>query len=293
MRTSQALREIAGITSEQWGLITAAQAQSVGVGRMQLSRLADSGHLEHVLHGVYKDAGSPIDNFETIKANWLAANPGKFAHERISAKVPDFVASGITATHLFDIGDFEPSYVQFTTPKRKQTQRPGIVFKTQDLKPENITYAQGLPVTRIEQTVTDLLAEHHDFGHVAQILAEASKVRKVDEQLLKLNFQEQGSSFGKSLQKRLQALDKLKDYAGLSQTALTTIAISDGSIKKMLDQLSKVSAEYSKGILTTEQNEAIKQMSRTAKKLADSMEASGMFKSLQTVQRVLQSTEVK
>lgn len=284
MRTSQALREIAEVTAEQWGLITAAQAQSVGIGRMQLSRLADSGHLKHVLHGVYKDAGSPIDNFETIKANWLAANPSKFAYERITAKVPDFVASGITATHLFEIGDFEPSYVQFTTAKRKQTQRNGIVFKTQVLKPENITYEQGLPVTRIEQTVTDLIAEHQDFSHVAQILAEANKIRIIDNKLLSTNFMDQLKKISDSQKTAIQTLDKLKDYAGLSEVAKLSTAISSGSMKNMLDQITKVAEMKIAGAATSKELASLVAMSEAANQLAASIETSDFFKSIAKTQ---------
>lgn len=52
----QALGEVA---SQRWGLVTTAEAARAGVGRMTLSRLAQSGAVERVQRGVYRMAGAP------------------------------------------------------------------------------------------------------------------------------------------------------------------------------------------------------------------------------------------
>lgn len=48
MKPNDALRELAGATAFQWGRVTVAQAGALGVARLTLARLADSGHLERV-----------------------------------------------------------------------------------------------------------------------------------------------------------------------------------------------------------------------------------------------------
>ncbi|GAA1995482.1 hypothetical protein GCM10009718_36850 [Isoptericola halotolerans] len=44
---------VARIAAGQWGLLTTAQATAAGVSRMMLSRMAEWGELERVMHGVY------------------------------------------------------------------------------------------------------------------------------------------------------------------------------------------------------------------------------------------------
>jgi len=68
MKQRQAKREVAALTEAQWGLVTAAQALERGVSHLNLSRLADSGELVRLTHGVYRDAGAPVDRFEALRA---------------------------------------------------------------------------------------------------------------------------------------------------------------------------------------------------------------------------------
>ena len=75
MKSTEALRVLAELTSYQWGMVTSAQASMRGVTRLDLSRLADSGHTIRLAHGVYMDAGAPGDQYDDLRAAWLSTEP--------------------------------------------------------------------------------------------------------------------------------------------------------------------------------------------------------------------------
>lgn len=83
MKAMDALRVLAEVTSDQWGMVTSAQALMHGITRLDLSRLAASGHLERLAHGVYKDAGAAGDEFEGIHAAWLGTEPKRTSVVRL------------------------------------------------------------------------------------------------------------------------------------------------------------------------------------------------------------------
>ena len=53
------LSRIARIAEDQWGLITRRQAEGAGVSKATLQRLAKTGILDRVAHGVYRMTGAP------------------------------------------------------------------------------------------------------------------------------------------------------------------------------------------------------------------------------------------
>ncbi|GAB7305223.1 hypothetical protein MAFF212519_31410 [Clavibacter michiganensis] len=69
MKSLDALPLLAELTAGQWGMVTTAQAEAVGVSRLQLSRLAQRGLLERMAHGVYRDAGSAPGEWDPIPSS--------------------------------------------------------------------------------------------------------------------------------------------------------------------------------------------------------------------------------
>ncbi|HQZ00886.1 MAG TPA: type IV toxin-antitoxin system AbiEi family antitoxin domain-containing protein [Propionicimonas sp.] len=167
------LRELNAITAAQWGLVTAAQAASRGVSRLQLSRLADAGQLERVGQGVYRATGVPADRYELLKAAWLSINPKLTAQQRLLTPVPDAVASGPAAAFLHGLGDLVPEPYEFTVTQRRQTQRHELRFRIRRLPAVSVTLRDGLPVTTVEQTIADLIESRTDRSLVAGVLADA------------------------------------------------------------------------------------------------------------------------
>lgn len=179
MRATRALRELNDLTASQWGLLTTAQAQNLGVGRLQLSRLAEAGHLERVSHGIYRSAGAPTDRFELLKAAWLSVNPSLTAEQRLAISPPDAVISGATAAFLHRLGDLVPEPYEFTVPRRRQTQRSELRFRVRTLPESAITITEGMPVTSPEQTLADLVEARTDLSLVTDALTSAPRLDTV------------------------------------------------------------------------------------------------------------------
>ncbi len=172
----EVLCDLSQVTAGQWGLVTTAQAARRGVSRLYLSRLAASGHLERVGHGVYRATSVPADRFEALKVAWVSVDPTLTAEERQRLPVPDAVVSGAAAAHLHGVGDLVPEPYEFTVPYRRQTQRPEIRFRVRQLPSESITVREGLPVATVEQTIADLVEDRFDLTVVADILAGAGRI---------------------------------------------------------------------------------------------------------------------
>jgi hypothetical protein len=180
MKASGALRVLAELSASQWGMVTTAQAAAHGVQRLDLSRLSKAGHLERLTHGVYRDAGAPTDEFESLRAAWLAADPSYTAEQRLGDLPDGVVVMGESAASLHGVGDLLADRHEFSTPIRRQTQRPEVSYRQRQLRPGDVTIVHGLPVTTIERTVADLVQDRTDLSLVADVLRDAARTRRLD-----------------------------------------------------------------------------------------------------------------
>lgn len=180
MDTLEALRAISEVAESQWGLVTSAQARSLGLSHMNLSRMAAAGDLERVAHGIYRETSVPSDEHEALRAAWLAIDPSRFAHERLSDTRTAAVVSGESAAALHQIGNFRASKSEFTTAARKQTQRPDIRYRTLELPDVDVTLKEGLPVTTRERTIADLVEANQDLSLVGDTLADALRQSQLE-----------------------------------------------------------------------------------------------------------------
>lgn len=172
MKLHWALRELSEITASQWGMVTSAQAQMHDVTPMNLSRLAAAGDLIRLTRGVYRLAGAPGDEFEWLRAAWLALDPTRLAYERMQDDLLAAVVSGESATKLLQLGAFRAMQAEFTVPRRRQTQRVDVRIRVRTLEPQDVTIRNGLPVTTPERTLADLVAELQDLTTIADALAD-------------------------------------------------------------------------------------------------------------------------
>ena len=180
MKSMEALRILAELTSYQWGMVTSAQASMRGITRLDLSRLAEAGHLNRLAHGVYMDAGAPGDEFDDLRAAWLSTEPKLLAEVRIKDRGNGVVVAGEAATLLHGIGDFQAHQRDFVSPTRRQTQRREIRYRQRELDPRDVTLAHGLPVMTIERTIADLVEDLKDLSLIADALRDASGKRTID-----------------------------------------------------------------------------------------------------------------
>ncbi len=163
---------VARIAAGQWGLLTTVQATTAGVSRMMLSRMAEWGELERVMHGVYATPAAVGDELLEKRAVWLSLEPGRLAYERLADTLPFGVLSHATAAALHHAGDILDRQVEVTLPSRYRARRPEVRAHRGTLHRDEVTLVQGLPVTTPARTVADLLADGHDRDHVATVAAD-------------------------------------------------------------------------------------------------------------------------
>jgi predicted transcriptional regulator of viral defense system len=71
------------------------------------------------------------------------------------------------------LGDLVEERVELSVPRRRTTRNPDVRLRVRALAPEEVTDVDGLPVTTVERTVADLLADGVDGGHVADVAVQA------------------------------------------------------------------------------------------------------------------------
>ncbi|MEI2699982.1 MAG: type IV toxin-antitoxin system AbiEi family antitoxin domain-containing protein [Microthrixaceae bacterium] len=114
MKALEATRLLEELSASQWGMVTTAQAAAHGVPRLDLSRLCQSGHLERLAHGVYRNAGAPSEEFESLRATWLAADPSHTAEQRLRDLSGGVVVMGASAASLHGVGDLPADRHEFS-----------------------------------------------------------------------------------------------------------------------------------------------------------------------------------
>lgn len=180
MKSGEALRKLADVTASQWGMATTAQADALGITRLTLSRLAESGHLERLAHGVYRDTGAPSDEFDDLRAAWLSTDPRLPAHDRLGDLAAGVVVASSSAALLHGVGDLWADRHEFVTVRRRQTQRAEIHYRQRHLEDRDITLVKGIPVMTLERTLADLLEDVRELSLVADALSSAMKKRRLD-----------------------------------------------------------------------------------------------------------------
>ncbi|GAA1869968.1 type IV toxin-antitoxin system AbiEi family antitoxin domain-containing protein [Myceligenerans crystallogenes] len=164
---------IATLAAGQWGLFSAAQATSLGVTRMTLSRIVSSGELVRVVHGVYATPSAVMDARVDTRAAWLATDPSRTTDQRLAQPHLSGVISHASAAALHQIGNILDSRVDITFPGRHQSRRIEVQLHRAELRRDDVTHIDGLPVTTPERTLADLVVAGHDREHISQALADA------------------------------------------------------------------------------------------------------------------------
>ncbi|WP_271986228.1 type IV toxin-antitoxin system AbiEi family antitoxin domain-containing protein [Pseudoclavibacter terrae] len=101
MSSISAVGALADVSAAQWGLLTTAQANDVGVSRVQLTRLARQGLIERLTQGVYRDAHIPENELDGLRAAWLSTEPGLLAEQRLAN--PSAIVSGRTTAYVHPV----------------------------------------------------------------------------------------------------------------------------------------------------------------------------------------------
>jgi hypothetical protein len=164
-------RELAEMATDQWGLVTAAQARRVGITAQNMSQMAKAGDLVRLTHGIYRLAGNPIDRHEDLRAAWLALDPSRTAADRIIEQDVD-MASHRSAALVLELGDLAADVMEFTVPRRRQTRRTDVRLHRGATHGDWVL-ADGLPVATPLRIIADLAAAGIDRGHLATVVRDA------------------------------------------------------------------------------------------------------------------------
>jgi predicted transcriptional regulator of viral defense system len=162
--------ELLPLAEQNDGLVTAAQARALGIRDSILARLTQRGKLERVARGVYRIPYFPADPLSQYREAilWARASHG-----------PEQVAlSHETALGVYGISDVNPARIHLTVPRhaRLRRQKPKwIVIHRGDLRPSDVTTHEGLPVTTVPKSVTDVIETTGRLSLARQALKDARK----------------------------------------------------------------------------------------------------------------------
>lgn len=172
MNSTAALRSLESAAVGQKGLITATQAQREGVERVQIQRLERAGIITRVRHGVYSLPSAEQSAVLEVRAAWLHLDPTRFAEERLfdDRKI---VVSHTSAAEVHGLGVMIPNRHEFTTNYRKQSSQDDIQLRRGSLGSDDTEIVDGLLVTSIERTVSDLARSRIEFGYLADVVTDA------------------------------------------------------------------------------------------------------------------------
>ena len=162
--------ELFSLAEENDGLVTADHARRAGFTDSVLARLVQRGRIERTSRGVYRIPYVTPGRFSQYREAvlWAQANRG-----------PQTVAiSHATALAVYAISDANPALIHLTVPKAARLRRDkpkGILIHRDDIAPEDITMHEGIPVTTLARTVSDLLNSSERIDLIRQAIADARR----------------------------------------------------------------------------------------------------------------------
>ncbi len=222
-------------------------AESVGVSRQQMTRMATARIIERLRQGLYLVDQASSDLHRELRSVWLLLDPARFAWDRLDDEVPTGVVSHRSAAHLHNLGDLDADVSELTTVRRVRLRFPNVRLRTAPLTREDWTVVNDLPVTTPLRTVADLASEGTDSGHLAGVLRDAVVGEKVTLAEAEESLGPFAASYGHQPGDGLGFATNLIEIAGVprSSTELTQIA-ANAQRKDISVELEKLNKNVSK-----------------------------------------------
>lgn len=165
------------------------------------------------MRGAYRMVGSGANDHDELAAIWKLTAPSLLYPERRGENWDGIVVGGSSASALLEIGDLHLSPYQLYTPRRINSRNPRARFTVRSIDRRDTTIAHGIPVTRPERTIVDLLLDNEDFSLVADVMRDAwMKSRSFNIDRVKTHFLH---AFPK--RKALDLFTLILDDAGLNE----------------------------------------------------------------------------
>jgi predicted transcriptional regulator of viral defense system len=160
----RAYNALFALATDQFGYVTREQSIDAGFADKTLRQMARRGVVEHVGHGLYRFKAFPAGPLDTYMEAvlWPHGRTGVLSHE--------------TALDLYGLTDANPDKIHITVPKKHRVTREipaGYEIHHADLKPEELTWHEGLPLTTLERTIRDCREAHLRRGLLEQALDQA------------------------------------------------------------------------------------------------------------------------
>jgi predicted transcriptional regulator of viral defense system len=160
MNTKPDYNQLYEIAESQAGYFTAAQARKVGFSWERLSMNVKTGKFLRVVQGVYRLAHFPNSAFEDLFVAWLKSGANS-------------VISHESALVVYNLSDVLPAEVHVIVPRTASRRHTGIHMHTNQLRPDEITSREGLPVTTVARTIADAASSHLAEEQVRMAIQEA------------------------------------------------------------------------------------------------------------------------
>ncbi len=167
-----AIREL----SASEGVFTTSQAKRIGIPRDALAHAHKAGRIERVCHGAYRLVGAQTRETDDLAAIWKLTDATRFTWER-QHSWDGICIGGITAASLQDMGDFFMSPYQIYAPKRINSRIENARFSKREIAGEDVTWRQGLPLTKPERTLVDLCLDQEDPSLITSAFCDAETKR--------------------------------------------------------------------------------------------------------------------
>lgn len=196
MKALEVLELLESLASDQWGIITTAQALREGVSRLQISRLSERNVLTRTRRGVYLLPSAQYGPLTEIRTAWVSLGPDLFPFERLDYSEDVFV-SHESAAQIHQIGDLIPDKSFFSTVSRKQTAQKDIhIYNHREVETGDVDTIDGLPITSVERTVADLAATKIEFNYLATLVTDALRKEGVHLTTLAHSLEQSAHSYG-------------------------------------------------------------------------------------------------
>lgn len=155
------------LAASEGGIFTSGQALRAGIPRYALSYAARVGRIERLRHGAYRLATAIGSDLDDLRAVYKLTAPSTFTYERLAEEFDGIAVCGASAAYVLGVGDLQPVPWELATPKRFNSRMRGVNFRVKTVAARDVIWLDGLLVTRVERTISDLILEDEEDSLIA------------------------------------------------------------------------------------------------------------------------------
>jgi predicted transcriptional regulator of viral defense system len=183
------------IAERQAGYFTSSQAAGAGFSSKLLWHYEKTKKLSRVAHGIYRLAQFPSSPYEDLFVAWLRCGPrAVISHE--------------SALAVYDLSDVIPGEIHVTVPRSASRRRKGIRQHWNRVQPSEIIKREGLPVTSVLRTISDVAKAGLSEDHVLRAIQDALKRGLTSRRSLRAEARKRGGRASQLIRKYLALSEK-------------------------------------------------------------------------------------